>query len=335
MERLTHLLNAEAVWFTTLLTMLIVVAVDQIAIRVIPACRVRDEDGEFTFSAKDNQSDVHIMTVFVGLIITVIIGLLTNGIIWPVWVFESQISEQIVLLLLGGIPLLSMCILTFGVKHDPDDSSVRTLLYALPMVAVVFAVTSFFVPNSKVYETEQVKGYNGTEFTRLLPTYKTVERYTGKTLEQAVIYENDQNITVEVYVNDQWVNVSTITTPDQLPATDTTTYRVKRGYTTIDVPDITQTVIDAIDKKVAGITSEYIPYVKLRITKVIVATDERQHVIPTDETNVRRTDTAQRIHIEYEVTNVADVHAMMKDKTSDEDALKQLITPKPKGGITL
>lgn len=49
------------------------------------------------------------------------------------------------------------------------------------------------------------------------------------------------------------------------------------------------------------------------------------------QTNVRRTDTAQRIHIEYEVTNAADVHAMMKDKTSDEDALKQLITPKPKG----
>ena len=176
-----------------------------------------------------------------------------------------------------------------------------------------------------------MKGYNGTEYTRLLPTYKTVERYTGNILEQAVIYENDQNITVEAYVNGQWVDVSTIATPDQLPATDTTAYRVKRGYTTIDVPDITQTVIDAIDKKVAGITPEYIPYVKLRITKVIVATDERQHVIPTDETNVRRTDGAQRIHIEYEVTNTADVQAMMKDKTSDEDALKQLITPKPNG----
>ena len=106
---------------------------------------------------------------------------------------------------------------------------------------------------------------------------------------------------------------------------------MKRGYTTIDVPDITQTVIDTIDKKIAGITPEYIPYVKLRITKVIIATDERQHVIPTDETNVRRTDSAKRIHIEYEVTNVTDVQAMMKDKTSDEDALKQLITPKPKG----
>lgn len=81
MERLTHLLNAEAVWFTTLLTMLTLVAIDQIAIRVIPACRVRDEDGEFTFSAKDNQADVHIMTVFVGLISTIIVGLLTNGII--------------------------------------------------------------------------------------------------------------------------------------------------------------------------------------------------------------------------------------------------------------
>lgn len=224
-----------------------------------------------------------------------------------------------------------MCILIFGVKHDPDDSSVRTLLYALPMVAVVFAVTSFFVPNSKLYETEQVMGYNGTEFTRLLPTYKTVERYTGKTLEQAVIYENDQNITVEAYINGQWVDVSIITTPDQLPTTDNTYYRVKRGYTTIDVPDVVQTVIDTVDQKVAGITPEYIPYVKLRITKVIVATDERQHVIPTDETNVRKTDSAKRVHIEYEVTNLSDVQSMMKDKTSDEDALKQLITPKPKG----
>lgn len=331
MERLTHLLNAEAVWFTTLLTMLTLVVIDQIAIRVIPACRVRDEDGEFTFSAKDNQADVHIMTVFVGLISTIIVGLLTNGIIWPVWVFESAFSKPITLLLLAVIPLLSMCILIHGIKDEPEGVSMRSVLCTLPMLAVILAAVSMFVPNSKVYETEQVKGYNGTEFTRVLPTYKTVERYTGKTLEQAVIYENDQNITVEVYVNGQWVDVSTITTPDQLPATDTTTYRVKRGYTTIDVPDITQTVIDAIDKKVAGITSEYIPYVKLRITKVIVATDERQHVIPADETNVRRTDGAQRIHIEYEVTNVADVQAMMKDKTSDEDALKQLITPKPKG----
>ena len=40
MERLTHLLNAEAVWFTTLLTMLTWLVIDQIAIRVIPACRV-------------------------------------------------------------------------------------------------------------------------------------------------------------------------------------------------------------------------------------------------------------------------------------------------------
>ena len=271
------------------------------------------------------------MTVFVGLISTIIVGLLTNGIIWPVWVFESAFSEPITLLLLAAIPLLSMCILIHGVKDEPEGTSMHSVLCMLPMLAVVLAATSMFVPNSKVYETEQVKGYNGTEYTRVLPTYKTVEHYTGKTLEQAVIYENDQNITVEVYVNGQWVDVSTITSPDQLPATDTTTYRVKRGYTTIDVPDITQTVIDTIDKKVAGITPEYIPYVKLRITKVIVATDERQHVIPTDETNVRRTDTAQRIHIEYEVTNVADVHAMMKDKTSDEDALKQLITPKPKG----
>ena len=331
MERLTHLLNAEAVWFTTLLTMLTLVAIDQIAIRVIPACRVRDEDGEFTFSAKDNQADVHIMTVFVGLISTIIVGLLTNGIIWPVWVFESAYSEPIVLLLLLAIPLLSMCILIYGVRDEPEGVSMRSVLCMLPMMAVVLAVVSMFAPNSKVYETEQVKGYNGTEYTRLLPTYKTIERYTGKTLEQAVIYENDQNITVEVYVNGQWVDVSTVTTPDQLPVIDTTAYRVKRGYTTIDVPDITQTVIDTIDKKVAGITPEYIPYVKLRITKVIVATDERQHVIPTDETNVRRTDTAQRIHIEYEVTNAADVQSMMKDKTSDEDALKQLITPKPKG----
>ena len=331
MERLTHLLNAEAVWFTTLITMLVLVAIDQIAIRVIPACRVRDEDGEFTFSAKDHQADIHVITVFVGLIVTIIVGLLTNGIIWPVWVFESAYSEPIVLLLLLAIPLLSMCILIYGVKDEPEGVSMRSVLCMLPMLAVVLAVVSMLAPNSKVYETEQVKGYNGAEFTRLLPTYKTVERYTGKTLEQAVIYENDQNITVEVYVNGQWVDVSTIATPDQLPVTDTTAYRVKRGYTTIDVPDITQTVIDTIDKKVAGITPEYIPYVKLRITKVIVATDERQHVIPTDETNVRLTDSAQRIHIEYEVTNASDVQAMMKDKTSDEDALKQLITPKPKG----
>lgn len=331
MERLTFLLNAEAVWFTTLLAMVTLVAIDQIAIRIIPTCRKRDEDGNITDVAKNSQWDFHIIMTFVGLIAVVIVGLLTNGIIWPVRVFESQISEPIVLSLLGGIPFISMGILIFGVKHDPDDSTVRTLLSALPMIAVVFAVTSFFVPNDKLYETERVKGYNGTEYTRVLPTYKTVERYTGKTLEQAVIYENDQNITVEVYVNGQWVDVSTIITPDQLPATDTTAYRVKRGYTTIDVPDITQTVIDTVDQKVAGITPEYIPYVKLRITKVTVATDERQHVIPTDETNVRRTDTAQRIHIEYEVTNVADVQAMMKDKTSDEDALKQLITPKPKG----
>ena len=218
-----------------------------------------------------------------------------------------------------------------GVKDEPEGTSMHSVLCMLPMLAVILAVVSMFVPNSKVYETEQVEGYNGTEYTRLSPTYKTVERYTGNTLEQAVIYENDQNITVETYVNGQWVDVSTITSPDQLPTTDNTYYRVKRGYTTLDVPDITQTVIDTIDQKVAGITSEYIPYVKLRITKVIVATDERQHVIPTDETNVRRTDTAQRIHIEYEVTNVADVQAMMKDKTSDEDALQQLITPKPKG----
>lgn len=235
------------------------------------------------------------------------------------------------LLLLVAIPLLSLCVLIFGIKNEPDGPSTRSVLCMLPMLAIILAAVSMFAPNSKVYETEQVKGYNGTEYTRLLPTYKTVERYTGKTIEQAVIYENDQNIKVEAYVNGQWVDVSTITTPDQLPALDTTAYRVKRGYTTIDVPDITQTVIDTIDKKVAGITSEYIPYVKLRITKVIVATDERQHVIPTDETNVRRTDGAQRVHIEYEVTNVTDVQAMMKDKTSDEDALKQLITPKPKG----
>lgn len=158
MERLTFLLNAEAVWFTTLLTMVTLVAIDQIAIRTTPACKKRDEEGDLTSSAEDNQADVHIIMTFVGLISVVIVGLLTNGIIWPVRVLESQISEPIVLSLLGGIPLISMCILIFGVKYDPDYASVRILLCALPMIAVIFAVTSFFALNDKLYETEQVKG---------------------------------------------------------------------------------------------------------------------------------------------------------------------------------
>ena len=331
MERLTFLLNAEAVWFTTLLTMVTLVVIDQIAIRVLPNCNRKNEDGELTEDAKDRRDSMHCTFLMVGLFNVFVVGMLTNDIIWPIWVFESSISEQIVLLLIFVIPLLSMYILISGIKNESNNSLVRSLLCTLPMVAIVFAITSFFVPNSKIYETEQVVGYSGQEFTRVLPTYRTVERYTGTTLEQAVIYENDQNITVEAYVNGQWVDVSTIASPDQLPTTDNTYYRVKRGYTTIDVPDIVQTVVDTVDQKITGITAEYTPYVKLRITKVIVATDERQHVIPTDESNVRRTDSAKRVHIEYEVTNTSEVQAMMKDKTSDEDALKQLITPKSKG----
>lgn len=84
MERLTFLLNAEAVWFTTLLTMVTLVAIDQIAIRIIPTCRKRDEDGNITDVAKNSQWDVHIIMTFVGLIVVIIVGLLTNGIIWPV-----------------------------------------------------------------------------------------------------------------------------------------------------------------------------------------------------------------------------------------------------------
>lgn len=329
---MTHMITAEAVWLATFVTAFVAMGIDWIFIRTIPECQEKRSDGSFTVQAEGCRFLVHLVVFGLwGFIMRVIINHLKMT-VWPDWLLNAGLTHVVVKALLL-VMLLSSGLFLWGTspgRNQETDIKGKSMLISAASVALL--VYTLFTPNSDIYKSETVEdSYLRSTYTKVTDEYKTIDHYTGKTLEQAVIYENDQNITVEAYVNGHWFDVSTITSPDQLPATDTTTYRVKRGYTTIDVPDITQTVIDTIDKKVAGITPEYIPYVKLRITKVIIATDERQHVIPTDETNVRRTDTAQRIHIEYEVTNVADVQAMMKDKTSDEDALKQLITPKPKG----
>lgn len=330
---MAHIITAEVVWLATVMTALVALGIDWIFIKTIPECKEKHSDGSFTVQAEGCRFIVHLVVFgFWGLVMSVV----TNDLkmtVWPVWLLSPGLAHEMVKALFLVMLLLSGLFFLWGTspnRSQETDIKGKSMLISVASVALsVYACTT---PSSDIYKSETVEdSYLRSTYIKVTDEYKTIDHYTGNTLEQAVIYENDQNITVEAYVNGQWVDVSTITTPDQLPATDTTNYRVKRGYTTIDVPDITQTVIDTIDKKVAGITPEYIPYVKLRITKVIVATDERQHVIPTDETNVRSTDIANRIHIEYEVTNVADVQAMMKDKTSDEDALKQLITPKPKG----
>lgn len=146
---------------------------------------------------------------------------------------------------------------------------------------------------------------------------------TNKTYDEKVLYENNKDITIDVYNwrDSKWMAVSDITTIKQLPTIYTNQYRISKGYDTLKVGDIWFTELDNVSGETPkGLEDKAV----IKITKVTLVSENVSFLDGTNTDIVRSTQDLKRIHIEYEVTNINELRA----STQNKEDLKQFIDGK-------
>ena len=146
---------------------------------------------------------------------------------------------------------------------------------------------------------------------------------TNKTYDEKVLYENDKDITIDVYNwrDSKWMAVSDITTIKQLPTIYTNQYRVSKGYDTLKIGDIWFTELHNVSGDIPeGREDKAV----IKITKVTLVSENVSFHDGTNTDIVRSTQDLKRIHIEYEVTNIDELRA----STQNKEDLKQFIDDK-------
>ena len=146
---------------------------------------------------------------------------------------------------------------------------------------------------------------------------------TNKTYDEKVLYENNKDITIDVYNwrDSKWTAVSDITTIKQLPTTNTNQYRISKGYDTLKVGDIWFTELHNVSGDIPeGLEDKAV----IKITKVTLVSENVSFHDGTNTDIIRSTQDLKRIHIEYEVTNIDELRA----STQNKEDLKQFIDDK-------
>ena len=146
---------------------------------------------------------------------------------------------------------------------------------------------------------------------------------TNKTYDEKVLYENNKDITIDVYNwrDSKWMAVSDITTIKQLPTIYTNQYRVSKGYDTLKIGDIWFTELHNLSGDIPeGLEDKAV----IKITKVTLVSENVSFLDGTNTDIVRSTQDLKRIHIEYEVTNIDELRA----STQNKEDLKQFIDGK-------
>ena len=146
---------------------------------------------------------------------------------------------------------------------------------------------------------------------------------TNKTYDEKVLYENNKDITIDVYNwrDSKWMAVSDITTIKQLPTIYTNQYRISKGYDTLKVGDIWFTELHNVSGEIPkGLEDKAV----IKITKVTLVSENVSFLDGTNTDIVRSTQDLKRIHIEYEVTNINELRA----STQNKEDLKQFIDGK-------
>lgn len=176
-----------------------------------------------------------------------------------------------------------------------------------------------------------IKGYtNTTMFSGYAPLHYRQVITTNTVSNERVLYENDKGITVEIAgfrgEKPEWADITTITEFKKLPSMYANNYRVSKGYETLFIDGVSFTETHSVSGDIPkGLEDN----ATIRITKVTLVSENVSFRDGTNTDIIRSSGDIQRIHIEYEVTNMDELQATDQNRQD----LKQLIKGDSDGTI--
>ena len=200
--------------------------------------------------------------------------------------------------------------LGIGTGYEPDVEDISMIAGA---AAIIFVIMIAFTMKGST-NTTMFSGYAPLHYRQVITT-NTVSN-------ERVLYENDKGITVEIagYRGEklEWADITTITEFKKLPSMYAKNYRVSKGYDTLFIDGVSFTETHSVSGDIPkGLEDD----ATIKITKVTLVSENVSFRDGTNTDIIRSSGDIQRIHIEYEVTNMDELQATDQNRQD----LKQLI----------
>lgn len=200
--------------------------------------------------------------------------------------------------------------LGINTEYEPDGEGI--MMVAGAAVIIFMILIGFTMKGSD--NTTMFSGYAPLHYRQVITT-NTVSN-------ERVLYENDKGITVEIagYRGEklEWADITTITEFKKLPSMYAKNYRVSKGYDTLFIDGVSFTETHSVSGDIPkGLEDN----ATIRITKVTLVSENVSFRDGTNTGIIRSSGDIQRIHIEYEVTNMDELQATNQNRQD----LKQLI----------
>lgn len=200
--------------------------------------------------------------------------------------------------------------LGMSVEYDPD---IEDISMVAGVAVIIYVILVAFT----------MKGSNNTTmFSGNAPLHYRQVITTNTVSNERVLYENDKGITVEIagYRGEklEWADITTITEFKKLPSMYAKNYRVSKGYDTLFIDGVSFTETHSVSGDIPkGLEDN----ATIKITKVTLVSENVSFRDGTNTDIIRSSGDIQRIHIEYEVTNMDELQATDQNRQD----LKQLI----------
>lgn len=200
--------------------------------------------------------------------------------------------------------------LGIGIEYEPGSEDIMMVAGA---ATIIFVFLSAFIMKGST---------NTTMFSGNAPLHYRQVITTNTVSNERVLYENDKGITVEIagYRGEklEWADITTITEFKKLPSMYANNYRVSKGYDTLFIDGVSFTETHSVSGDIPkGLEDN----ATIKITKVTLVSENVSFRDGTNTNIIRSSGDIQRIHIEYEVTNMDELQATDQNRQD----LKQLI----------
>lgn len=141
-----------------------------------------------------------------------------------------------------------------------------------------------------------------------------------------VLYENDLDITLRMRTWGSYVDVQQVHAPYQL-FEEIYGYRITKGHTTIDVPNVTCT--ERIEKTGYELKQWNHHLATIRINKVTLVEMEHTSTLRIGRNFSKVLDRTidNKVVIDYEVTNIDAIEQRIRENKRDTEILQQFVTP--------
>lgn len=200
--------------------------------------------------------------------------------------------------------------LGINTEYEPDGEAI--ILVAGAAVIIFMILIGFTMKGSD----------NTTMFSGNAPLHYRQVITTNTVSNERVLYENDKGITVEIAgfrgEKPEWADITTITEFKKLPSMYAKNYRVSKGYDTLFIDGVSFTETHSVSGDIPNGLEDN---ATIKITKVTLVSENVSFRDGTNTDIIRSSGDIQRIHIEYEVTNMDELQATDQNRHD----LKQLI----------